>query len=250
MSAKILIVDDEYDIRNLIRGILEDEGYKTCEAESSSQAYQAMETEKPDLMILDIWLHGSEQDGLEILSRIKQEDPGFPIIMISGHGNIETAITCIKQGAYDFIEKPFKSNRLLLMIQRGLESANLKRENQALRNKTNHKSLTAPHTAQTESPPQSAQKSSLFSSIDFTTCSLKEAREMFEREYLKIQIDRFGGNISKTAEFIGMERSALHRKLKTLRVSQLRTKSSSAPANNGETDNFEDNAQKTQRASA
>lgn len=133
MSNDILIVDDESDIRRLIQGILEDEGYKTRTAENATQAYKAIKEAPPALVILDIWLQGSEHDGLQILENIKQDHPHMPILMISGHGTIETAVTAIKHGAYDFIEKPFKSDRLLLMINRALETAKLRRENEALK---------------------------------------------------------------------------------------------------------------------
>ena len=133
MSKDILIVDDEKDIRALIRGILEDEGYQIREAENSEQAIAAVEEKTPDLMVLDIWLQDSDQDGLEILKTVKADNDILPVLMISGHGTIETAVNAIKFGAYDFIEKPFKSDRLLLMISRALETSALKQENRALK---------------------------------------------------------------------------------------------------------------------
>lgn len=129
----ILIVDDEDDIRGLIQGILEDEGYKTRGAEGSETAYIRLIEKRPDLVILDIWLQGSADDGIKILEKIVADHPDVPVIMISGHGTIETAVSAIKLGAYDFIEKPFKTDRLILMIQRALENALLKRENIALK---------------------------------------------------------------------------------------------------------------------
>lgn len=135
MSIDILIVDDENDIRKLIKGILEDEGYATRQANNSTKAYEEVASRAPDLIILDIWLQGSEHDGLEILKNVKKNYPNMPVIMISGHGTIETAVTAIKIGAYDFIEKPFKSDRLLLMIERAMEISRLKRENEALKEK-------------------------------------------------------------------------------------------------------------------
>lgn len=134
-TADILIVDDEEDIRALIQGILEDEGYKTREAAHAKGAYAQIEKGAPDLIVLDIWLQGSDQDGMQILSKVKENHPYLPVLMISGHGTIETAVNAIKQGAYDFIEKPFKADRLLLMIQRALEASSLKRENDTLRKK-------------------------------------------------------------------------------------------------------------------
>lgn len=136
MSADILIVDDEEDIRNLIRGILEDEGYQIRIAASSKQAYEAVSTKVPDAIILDIWLQGSADDGLKILQTVKKENPLLPIIMISGHGTIETAVSAIKMGAYDFIEKPFKSDRLLVMLGRALEAASLRKENETLKKRS------------------------------------------------------------------------------------------------------------------
>lgn len=135
MTADILIIDDESDIRGLIQGLLEDEGYVTREAGSDEQAYQRVKDKVPDLIILDIWLQGSKDDGLQILENIKEEHPYVPVLMISGHGTIETAVNAIKHGAYDFIEKPFKSDRLFVMIERALEAAKLRKENDSLRSK-------------------------------------------------------------------------------------------------------------------
>ncbi len=135
MASDILIVDDEDDIRTLIQGILDDEGYITRQAANSQQAYTLIKERTPSLIILDIWLKNSDDDGLEILHNIKDVHPHVPIVMISGHGTIETAVSAIKQGAYDFIEKPFKSDRLLLMMDRALENAKLKKENESLRAK-------------------------------------------------------------------------------------------------------------------
>lgn len=136
MSSDILIIDDEDDIRGLIQGILEDEGFETREAATSDQAYQAVREKVPALVVLDIWLQGSKHDGLEILKTLKAEYPDLPFVMISGHGTIETAVSAIRDGAYDFIEKPFKSDRLLMMINRALETALLRRENAVLKKKT------------------------------------------------------------------------------------------------------------------
>ncbi len=133
MGNDILIVDDEADICKLVQGILEDEGYHTRLAANAQQAREAINEKAPSLVILDIWLQGSDQDGLQLLETIKKDNPHIPVIMISGHGTIETAVSAIKQGAYDFIEKPFKAGRLLLMVGRALETAALKRENEMLR---------------------------------------------------------------------------------------------------------------------
>src|SRR3954451_4199268 len=133
MPAEILIVDDEADIRDLVAGILEDEGYETRTAKNSDDALAAVALRRPGLVFLDIWLQGSRLDGLQLLDAMKQEHPELPIVMISGHGNIETAVAAIKQGAYDFIEKPFKADRLVLVAERALENSRLKREVKALK---------------------------------------------------------------------------------------------------------------------
>jgi two-component system, NtrC family, nitrogen regulation response regulator NtrX len=126
--ADILIVDDEADIRDLVAGILEDEGYDTRTARDADSAIAAVGSRRPSMVFLDIWLQGSRLDGLQLLDVIKQEHPELPIVMISGHGNIETAVAAIKRGAYDFIEKPFKADRLVLVATRALETSRLKRE--------------------------------------------------------------------------------------------------------------------------
>jgi two-component system nitrogen regulation response regulator NtrX len=133
MTHDILIVDDEADIRMLIAGVLKDEGYATRDAADSAEALAAIHARQPTLVILDIWLQGSELDGIAILRRLHAEMPTVPVVMISGHGTIETAVEAIKLGAYDFIEKPFKSDRLLLLIARAIEAAQLRRENAELR---------------------------------------------------------------------------------------------------------------------
>lgn len=133
MALDLLVVDDEQDIRRLIAEILRDEGYGCREVGSGEAALEAITTAVPDLMILDIWLQGSAVDGLEVLERVLAEHPDLPVIMISGHADIETAVNAIKIGAYDFIEKPFTADRLLLLIERATEAAQLRRENAELR---------------------------------------------------------------------------------------------------------------------
>jgi len=133
MPADILIVDDEDDIRELVSGILSDEGHGTRLARNSDEALGAIEARRPQLVLLDIWLQGSRLDGLQLLEIIKQQHENVPVVMISGHGNIETAVTAIKLGAYDFIEKPFKADRLLLIAERALETSRLRREVSDLR---------------------------------------------------------------------------------------------------------------------
>ena len=133
MAHEILIVDDEPDIRLLMEGILRDEGYETRQAADSDAAVAAFRVRRPALVVLDVWLQGSKLDGLGILQSLHQEQPQVPVVMISGHGTIETAVAAIQQGAYDFIEKPFQSDRLLLVVRRALEAARLARENAELR---------------------------------------------------------------------------------------------------------------------
>ena len=136
MAADILIVDDEADIRELVSGILEDEGHRTRLARDSDEALRIIEERRPQLVILDIWLQGSRLDGLEVLSVIKRTYPELPVVIISGHGNVETAVTAIKRGAYDYIEKPFKADRLVLVTLRALEASQLKREVRELKERS------------------------------------------------------------------------------------------------------------------
>src|SRR5271167_1989678 len=135
MVADILIVDDENDIRQLVAGILEDEGHGTRVARNSDEAIAAVEARRPHLVLLDIWMQGSKLDGLQLLEVLKLNHANVPVVMISGHGNIETAVTAIKIGAYDFIEKPFKADRLILVVERALETSRLRREVSELRAK-------------------------------------------------------------------------------------------------------------------
>lgn len=132
-APEILIVDDEADIRDLVSGILSDEGFETRVAKDSDTALNAIRARRPALVVLDIWLQGSRLDGLQVLDEIKRDHADLPVVIISGHGNIETAVTAIKKGAYDFIEKPFKSDRLVFVVERALEAARLRRENQELK---------------------------------------------------------------------------------------------------------------------
>src|SRR5579863_2385174 len=136
MATDILIVDDEADIRDIVSGILSDEGYRTRTAKNADEALAAIEARRPHLAFLDIWLQGSHLDGLQLLQVVKKAHPTLPVVMISGHGNIETAVTAIKMGAYDFIEKPFKADRLLLVVERALETSRLKREVSELKART------------------------------------------------------------------------------------------------------------------
>ena len=134
-APDILIVDDETDIRLAVAGILQDEGFATREAASADQALEQVKTRAPSAVILDIWLEGSRMDGLQVLAAIKAMRPNVPVVMISGHGTIATAVEAIKHGAYDFIEKPFQADRLLMVLGRALEAARLRRENLELRSR-------------------------------------------------------------------------------------------------------------------
>ena len=133
MALDILIVDDERDIRELVSGVLSDEGYSCRTAADSSGALEAIDERRPSLVLLDVWLHGSEMDGLEVLDAIKTREPELPVIIFSGHGNIDTAVSAVGRGAMDFIEKPFEAERLLLLVERATETERLRRENTQLR---------------------------------------------------------------------------------------------------------------------
>jgi two-component system nitrogen regulation response regulator NtrX len=133
MSTDILVVDDEPDIRELIAGVLEDDGHGVRTAATAETAINEVRSRTPSLVVLDVWLQGSDMDGLSVLKYLKAIDPLLPVIVISGHGNVETAVAAIRRGAYDFIEKPFKEDRLLLMVERALQTSRLARENAELR---------------------------------------------------------------------------------------------------------------------
>lgn len=133
MALEILIVDDERDIRELVAGVLSDEGYECRTAGDSAAALAAIDARRPSLVLLDVWLHGSPMDGLEVLDAIKAREPGLPVIIFSGHGNIDTAVAAISRGAVDFIEKPFEAEKLLHLVERATETERLRRENAQLR---------------------------------------------------------------------------------------------------------------------
>ncbi len=136
MAFDILIIDDESDIRELISGILEDEGYETRQAFDADSALEQIIKRRPNLVYLDIWMQGSRLDGLQLLDEFQEQHPNMPVVMISGHGNLETAVVSIKRGAYDYIEKPFNIDRLLLVTQRAMETSRLKSENEELKELT------------------------------------------------------------------------------------------------------------------
>lgn len=133
MALDILIVDDERDIRDLVAGVLSDEGFQCRTAGDSTSALEMIDERRPSLVLLDVWLHGSPMDGLEVLDAIKAREPELPVIIFSGHGNIDTAVSAISRGAMDFIEKPFEAERLLLLVARATETERLRRENARLR---------------------------------------------------------------------------------------------------------------------
>jgi two-component system, NtrC family, nitrogen regulation response regulator NtrX len=158
MASDILIVDDEADIRELVAGILQDEGHGARTARDSDDALAAIVARRPNLVFLDIWLQGSRLDGLQLLDALKREHPELPIVMISGHGNIETAVSAIKRGAYDFIEKPFKADRLLLVADRALENSRLKREVKELKQHTPLASMLIGHSPAANQLRQTIEK--------------------------------------------------------------------------------------------
>ena len=135
MALDVLVVDDEADIRELVAGVLEDEGYSVRTAADSDSALEAIEDRRPSLVLLDVWLQGSRQDGLQVLEQVKRRDSTLPVIMISGHGNLDTAVAAIREGAVDFIEKPFEAGKLLHLVGRATETDRLRRENAAFRAK-------------------------------------------------------------------------------------------------------------------
>ena len=127
MALDVLIIDDEMDIRDIISDILKDEGFSSRTAANSTQAFKAIAEKTPNAVILDIWLQGSELDGLGILEIIKKQYPLMPVIVISGHGTIETAVSAIKMGAYDYLEKPFTHDKIIILLKRACEASKLRR---------------------------------------------------------------------------------------------------------------------------
>jgi len=138
MSFEILVVEDEDDIRNMIAGILSDDGHPVREADGSAQALAEFRARKPSLIIMDVWLKGSDMDGIELMDEFKKTDPDIPVIIISGHGTVETAVSAIRKGAYDYIVKPFQSEKLLITAKRALEASQLRQENAELKGRSSH----------------------------------------------------------------------------------------------------------------
>ena len=133
MALEVLVVDDEADIRDLVSGVLEDEGYAVRSAADSGSALDAVEERRPSMVLLDVWLQGSRLDGLQLLQELKRRDSTLPVLMISGHGNLDTAVAAVREGAVDFIEKPFEAERLIYLVNRATETDRLRRENATLR---------------------------------------------------------------------------------------------------------------------
>jgi two-component system nitrogen regulation response regulator NtrX len=133
MALEVLVVDDEADIRELVSGVLEDEGYTVRTAADSNGTLEAIEERRPSMVLLDVWLQGSRLDGLQLLQEVKRRDPTIPVLMISGHGNLDTAVAAVREGAIDFIEKPFEAERLIYLVDRATETERLRRENETLR---------------------------------------------------------------------------------------------------------------------
>ncbi|HKC03326.1 MAG TPA: sigma-54 dependent transcriptional regulator [Sphingomicrobium sp.] len=138
MALEVLVVDDEADIRDLVSGVLEDEGYAVRTAADSTQTLEAFEERRPSMVLLDVWLQGSRLDGLQLLQEIKRRDPTVPVLMISGHGNLDTAVAAVREGAIDFIEKPFEAERLIYLVDRATDTERLRRENETLRRQAGH----------------------------------------------------------------------------------------------------------------
>jgi len=138
MALEVLVVDDEEDIRDLVSGVLEDEGYAVRSAADSTAALDAIKDRRPSLVLLDVWLQGSRHDGLQLLQLIKRQDSTLPVLMISGHGNLDTAVAAVREGAVDFIEKPFEAGHLLHLVSRATETDRLRRENESLRQQIVH----------------------------------------------------------------------------------------------------------------
>jgi two-component system nitrogen regulation response regulator NtrX len=133
MALEVLVVDDEADIRELVSGVLEDEGYSVRTAADSTQTLEAIEERRPSMVLLDVWLQGSKLDGLQLLQEVKRRDSTIPVLMISGHGNLDTAVAAVREGAIDFIEKPFEAERLIYLVDRATETDRLRRENETMR---------------------------------------------------------------------------------------------------------------------
>jgi two-component system nitrogen regulation response regulator NtrX len=181
MANDILVVDDEMDIRELVAGILEDEGYTVRTAGNADDALIAIETRRPHLVLLDIWLEGSRLDGLALLDVIKAAHPDLPVVMISGHGNIETAVAAIKQGAYDFIEKPFNADRLVVIASRAIETLRLRREVNSLKQMNPNAQKLVGHSAAINTLRQSIERIAPTNSRIFVVGASGSGKELTAR---------------------------------------------------------------------
>jgi two-component system nitrogen regulation response regulator NtrX len=181
MANDILVVDDEVDIRELVAGILEDEGYTVRTAGNADDALIAIETRRPHLVLLDIWLEGSRLDGLALLDVIKAAHPDLPVVMISGHGNIETAVAAIKQGAYDFIEKPFNADRLVVIASRAIETLRLRREVNSLKQMNPSAQKLVGHSAAMNTLRQSIERIAPTNSRIFVVGASGSGKELTAR---------------------------------------------------------------------
>src|SRR3982750_4804214 len=141
MALEVLVVDDEADIRELVSGVLEDEGYAVRTAADSSSTLDAIEERRPSMGLLDVWLRGSRLDGLQLLQEIKRRDPTMPVLMISGHGNLDTALAGVREAAIDLIDTRFEAERLIYLVDRATDTERLRRENEALRRQMGHEEL-------------------------------------------------------------------------------------------------------------
>jgi DNA-binding NtrC family response regulator len=219
--ANILVVDDELGIRDLLFEILNDEGHNVELAENAAQARAARQLSRPDLVLLDIWM--PDTDGVTLLKEWAASGLlNMPVIMMSGHATIDTAVEATRIGAQAFLEKPITLQKLLKAVEQGLVRKTAPPAALAAAASIAAAQTSQPHLAVPVSvgmPMVSSAPALPASHQSFELNQpLREAREVFEREYLIAQIGRFSGNISRTAEFIGMERSALHRKLKSLSI--------------------------------
>jgi len=206
MAADILIIDDEADIRELIAGVLQDEGYETRLAHNSDAALAEISQRRPSLIILDIWLMGSKLDGLDLLAIIKEKHPEVPVIIISGHGNIETAVAAIKRGAYEYIEKPFKADRLILVVGRALETSRLKRENEELKGKSGNAPELLGSSAPMRQLRQQLKKIAPSNSRVLITGPMGSGKELAARSLHAMSLRASGPFVTLSAAIMAPER--------------------------------------------
>ena len=208
MALEVLVVDDEADIRELVSGVLEDEGYAVRAAADSTSALDAIEDRRPSLVLLDVWLQGSRMDGLEMLQEVKRRDPSLPVLRISGHGNLDTAVAAIREGAVDFIEKPFEAERLVHLVARATDTDRLRRENETLRQQVGHDdqlhgtsvaisaSLSASNAMRTWVPPPGRSRKAI-SPLCSSTIFLTMARPRPVPEMVRALLPRWKSSKSR-----------------------------------------------------